>query len=102
MKIQLKKVQDEIENLINKISMANENVMKYINEKVEQLEQQRNTIQGQLNIIKNKNSEDISNDVIRATLTDWDNLSFDDKKLIANTFIKKVLIYDDRLDIVYK
>lgn len=102
LKIQLKKVQDEIENLINKIPMANENVMKYINEKVEQLEQQRNTIQSQLHIIKNKNSEEISNDIIRATLTDWDNLSFDDKKLIANTFIKKVVVYDDRLDIVYK
>ena len=55
-----------------------------------------------VNPIKNKNSEDISNDIIRATLTDWDNLSFDDKKLIANTFIKKVVVYDDRLDIVYK
>lgn len=102
LKIQLKKIQDEIENLINKISMANENVMKYINEKVEQLEQQRYAIQNQLNAIKNKNFEDISDDIIRATLTNWDNLSFDYKKLIARTFIEKVIVYDDKLDIVYK
>ncbi len=101
-KIQLKKVQDEIESLINKIPMANEKVMKYINEKVELLEQQRCVLQNQLNVIKNNNFESISDDMIRATLTNWDNLSFEDKKLIASTFVEKVIIYDDRLDIVYK
>lgn len=101
-KIQLKKVQDEIESLINKIPMANEKVMKYINEKVELLEQQRCVLQNQLNVIKNNNFESISDNMIRATLTNWDNLSFEDKKLIASTFIEKVIIYDDRLDIVYK
>ena len=102
LKIQLKTVQDEIENLISKISMANEKVMKYINEKVDELEQKKFSIQNHLNKIEANNFESVSDDIIKSILTDWESLSFADKKRIANIFIEKVNVYDDKLDIVYK
>lgn len=102
LKIQLKKIKNEIENLINKIPMANEKVMSYINEKVNELDQQQINIQNQINLLKNNEFENISDEVIKSTLTNWNNLTFEDKKLIARTFIEKVIVYDDRLDIIYK
>lgn len=102
LKIQLKKVQNEIENLVNKIPMANEKVMNYINEKIDELDFQRISIQNKISSFKSSDFENISDDVIKSTITNWDNLTLEDKKLIARAFIEKVIVYDNKIDIIYK
>lgn len=41
-------------------------------------------------------------ELLRKALIDWSNFSFEEKKYIAHIFIEKVIIYNDKIDIIYK
>ncbi len=101
LKIRLKNIQNEIDEYVLQIPKASEKVMQLINEKVESMIQQRSEIQNQLIALQKNSYENISEETVKKALTDWDNLSFEDKKLIAQTFIEKVVIYNDDIKIYY-
>lgn len=102
LKIELTKTEDEIKNLVNKIPMANDSTMKYINIRIEELENLRQETQQQLLLIKNESPKNLSSEMIKRVLSDWNGLSFSEKKYVANSFIEKVVVWNDDVDIVYK
>lgn len=102
LKIKIKKIQDEIDNLIDKVSMANEDVMKLINKRVKSLTVQRQELLMRIAAFSSDDLQLLSDEVLKKALTDWGKLSFGEKKLIANTFISNIIITDEEVRINYK
>ena len=102
LKIELIKIEDEINSLMDKLSNANETLFQYINNRIVQLDQNKKEIEKQ--IAENREQRiDISNpELLQRALTDWENFSFEEKKYIARLFIDKIIIYNDKIDIIYK
>lgn len=102
LKIQLLKIEDEIENLLSKIQNANKTLFKYINEHIEKLDVEKEKIQKKINEKKSNSVEIIDPELVSRVLSEWEDFSFEEKKFIAHMFIEKIIIYNGKLDIIYK
>lgn len=102
LKLQILKIDKQIENLLNQIAESNEVVMKYINKKIASLDNTKNTILEEVKKIALENSKSQPiNDIIER-VEDWNNLSLENKKEICGYFINKVLIKDNEIEIDWK
>ena len=102
LKMRLSSLESEIEALLEKIPGANDILMRYINQKIEELDRKKNELLKELDFEKSKEAEIISPETVSKALNDWSSFSFDEKKLIAQTFIEKIVIYNGYIDIIYK
>ena len=102
LKIELVKVEEEISGLMAKLANANDTLFRYINERIEELDTKRQELERKLG--KNKENEltEISSELVIRALTEWDNFEFEEKKLLAQSFIEKVVIYNGDMEIIYK
>jgi len=102
---ELTKCNVQIENLINSIAEGNITVSKYINQKIEEIEKQKENILSNLrNIAENNDMQDndylieyIKNINKKLNTTDFEEL-----KTICKTVIEKIIITDRNIDIHYK
>ena len=102
LKIRAVKIEEEIEGLLSKLPNANDTLFEYINSKVEKLDKEKREIEKELISEAYDSSDLIDEETIERALTDWDSFQFDEKKLIAQTFIDKIIIYNGEMDIIYK
>lgn len=95
-KIELKKVEDEIDNLIQKIKdgSANDVLMNYINREIERLNTKRNEISERMFIPKQKQ--------VKMPKIEFDELGLVEKHLVAQNYIDRVLIKGSEIEIVWK
>lgn len=94
-KIELEKINQKIDKLIVSLSEASEITMKYINSEIEKLDKKRNELLKNIDSPK-ADAPNKFKDVI------FNQLSFDEKKLVVNQFIEKILVFDDEIEIVWK
>ena len=102
---ELTKYDIQIENLINSIADGNVIISKYINEKIEEIEKQKEIIISKLNELKNDNQIEDNNYLIEYIKTINDKLAstdFEELKNICKTVIDKIVITDENIDIHYK
>lgn len=97
LKIELYKIETEIENLINNLSSANEILLKYANKKIIELDNKKIEI---LNTINEKRIKPININI--PNLNDWENLSSDIKKNFVNKIINRILIFNNSIEIEWK
>ena len=100
-KIRLAKIEEEMQGLLNQVAKAGETLLQYIGKRVEALDAEKRELQKELNGIKAKETEIPDTSLIDKALTSWDSLTFDEKKSIAHTFIEKIIVYNENLDIIY-
>jgi len=100
-KLKLANIEMEINDLISKVSRANEVLMKYISDRILKLDIERNELYENLmkltNIEKRSDINKIENYIVR-----WDEFTFDDKRIILDTLIKVIRISEDAIDIEWK
>lgn len=102
---QIIKIDIQIQNLINSIAEGNITISKYINQKIENLEKEKQNISSQLSTIIEKNNitddnyliEYVKNINEKINTTDFEQL-----KLLCHTIIDKIVITDKNIDIHYK
>ncbi len=94
-KIELEKIDQKIEKLISSLAEASDISMKYINREIEKLDKKRNELLKSLDSSKPK-VPDKFRDVI------FEQLSFDEKKLVVSQFIEKIMVSDDEIEIIWK
>ena len=102
LKIQLVQIEEKINNFIEQIGNANNVVMQYINQNVAELDEKKKDIISQ--IMKLNNANDTPNyDGIELDkcIEDWDKYSISERKIIAKTFIKRVDITDDSVEVIF-
>lgn len=102
LKIRLVKIQEEITNLMDKVAVANDVLFNYINTRITQLDKEKKEIERAMLDEKAKQKNEATPEFIRKALNDWEGMSFDEKKAIANVFIDKVIIYNGDIDIAFK
>lgn len=101
-KLKIIEIDEKISNLINQLEEASAITAKYINERLEKLDAEKNELGQKLNSdldnkIKNKKIMDLVN-----TFESWDILNFEDKKSAAKTLINKIYLDEGKIDIDWK
>ena len=94
-KIEIEKIDQKIEKLIASLIEASDISMKYINGEIEKLDKKRNELLKNLSYPKTEAPNKFK-DVI------FDQLSFEEKKIVVNQFIEKIMVFEDEIEIVWK
>ena len=88
----------KIENLVINLEQAGTSALKYINKRIEELDNEKTQLEAEMNTC-NYQIESI----VLPNLTDWSSKSLDDKKEIARSLIEKVSIdYKNNITIAWK
>lgn len=97
-KIQLTQIEEEIEALLSKVSGAGNVLMKYINEKVSELDTQRNTLQEEISILDDADA-DYGQNQLSDHVKMWEYLDCRDKQAVVDALIQVIRIADGKMEI---
>lgn len=95
----------QINNLIDSIAEGNTVISKYINQKIEDLENQKQNFSTQLNNLNKKSNLNDDNSLIEYIKNINEKLNsnnFEELKVLCKTVIDKIIITDKNIDIHYK
>lgn len=95
----------KIENLINSIADGNAVISKYINQKIEEIEKQKEEITIKLKKIKENselNSDNYLIEYVKNINEKLNTTDFEELKNICKTVIDKIVVTDENIDIHYK
>ena len=100
-KIRLTQIDEEINELLAKVAGANSVLMKYINDKIAELDAARQTLQEELLA---ETVTDATGKVRQITnhVEKWDSLSFEDKQAVVDTLIKVIRIANENIEITWR
>ena len=100
-KIRLTQIDEEINELLSKVAGANNVLMKYINDRIAELDAARQSLQEELlaETVTNTTGKvkQITNHVGK-----WDSLSFEDKQAVVDTLIKVIRIANGNIEITWR
>lgn len=102
---ELVKLDIQINNLINSIAEGNTIIAKYINQKIEDLENNKQKINMKLNQLVIDDDFENNNSLIEYVKNineKLDSKNFEELKLLCKTVIDKIIITDQNIDIHYK
>ena len=108
--IQLNQVQTEIDNLMQTITQGNSILVKYINEKIVELDNKKSTLSARLSEIDHGNTRDQEelsllrylNDTLDDIPDILTNGTFDEIKNLCHLLVKKIVFHKDgRIEIEY-
>jgi hypothetical protein len=100
--VELAQVEAEIEKLLDTLSGANKTLLAYANSRIEELDEKKQSL---LKAIADVSVEAVSPEQIKRVtgyLDNWDNVSFDEKRLTADILISIVKATSDDVDIEWK
>lgn len=104
--IEMKEIERSIALLIDTITNgdADKVTMGYINQKVRELDNKKKSLVDEVNrLLEEKESRHNGDyDVLVGVMSVWDTLSFDDKRNVIELLIEKILVYSDRIEIIWK
>ena len=94
LRIEIGKLDDKIAALVDRIEEADSALMKHINNKVSELDSQKQLLNQELAKIE-KSVPVFSIDEITNCMRVWDIMSFDDKRAIVKILVRKIFITED-------
>lgn len=100
-KVEISKVESEISSLVDKISDANEHLMKYINDRVSELDKKKYELENQLDNLQH-GDQDSPIKQLSNCMKVWEAMSIDDKISVARLLIQKITLYSGRTHIEWK
>ena len=91
----------EIRNLLDKVALANDTLMKHINDRIEALDSEKAELEQKLNKLKRKHKA-IDTEPLAEPLERWDELTVQEKRNIAGKIIDVIRVSDDTgIDITF-
>lgn len=99
-KIRLTQIEEEIEELLSKVSGASGVLMKYIDEKISQLDTERKALQEEI-VTANVTDTEGRLKQITNHVKAWETLSFEDRQAVVDTLIKVIRIADGNIEITW-
>jgi hypothetical protein len=100
--VELLQVEAEIEKLLDTLSGANAALLSYANTKIEELDEKRQSL---TKAIADMSAEAVSPEHIQKIsgyLQDWDNVSFEDRRLVVDGMISNMKATGENLQIAWK
>lgn len=101
LKIEEQKLGAEINNIVEKYINASETMQKYLNEKIEELENRKKTIANEILELNCEKPLTFDVEEIKLLSNNWDSLDMETKKQIAKLFIKRITYTDEELNIEF-
>lgn len=100
--IQKEKVNTEIDNVLKALTETNSSVaMSYIENKIAELDARKKQIEEEIETEQRKiQSKEVPLQITNA-MSKWNKMSFDDKKAVISLLVDKILVYDDRTEIIW-
>lgn len=100
-KIRLTQIDEEINDLLSKIGSANNILMKYINDKVSELDTERQNLQEEMVTLT---CSDTENHIGQITdhVKKWESISFEDKQAVVDALIKVIKVANGNIEITWK
>ena len=100
-KIRIAEIDKEITSLLSKVADANKTLMNYLNNRIEELDKEKQSLQEKLvESTANKPAQKL--DKITDYVSKWTDLSLEDKQKIADILIKVIYIDEDVIEIEWK
>ena len=100
LKIKIDNIDTDISSLVDKISEADNLTMQYINQRIQELHNQKSNLQFEIDKIEqhytDKNTEIKQ---LKNVMKLWDKLTFEDKVGVINLLIKKIVVYPEKTEI---
>ena len=99
------KIEIQINNLISALAEGSSTVSKYINDKIEQLENNKQQLVAKINQLESETDIIENSDIIKYIQNINEKLdinNFEEMKKICNILIDKIVITDENIDIHYK
>lgn len=101
LKVQLANCEERIDDLVKKIPKASDRTMKYINECLEQLDQEKCQLNEEILKLSDTPISDDFN-VITKHAEQWETISFNDKQKVIDTLIDVIKIANGQITIDWK
>ncbi|MGN1044288.1 MAG: recombinase family protein [Acutalibacteraceae bacterium] len=100
-KMQLVKVNNEIDELLSKIIGSNKTLMNYINNKIEELDREKQRLQEEILVLSADSKE---NNICKITnyMDNWDEIEIQDKLFTIDSLISVIVISENDVKIKWK
>ena len=102
LKIQLTKVNEQINNLIEGLANGNTKLLPYLNAKISELDDEKAEIEAAILQKSLEHRKTTNTDAILDKIEHWDELNFEEKRDTAKAMIDKVLVSADEIGIQWK
>lgn len=93
-------IDDEITSLLKKISSANETVMKYINDRIAELDAEKKELDTEIVSLESNRANDVGE--ISGYIKHWDELSVSDKITVVDCLIERITASKESIEIKWK
>ena len=100
-KIRLTQTEEEIKELLSKISGAGDVLMKYIDEKISKLDAERNALLEEIRMETPPDAADKKKQVTNHAKL-WETLPLEEKQAVADILIRVIRIADGRMEIIWR
>ncbi len=102
LKMRFETINSQINNLADKFAETSAAIGKVLEEKMESLISERDAVREEMNNLGEAAKPELAYETIIPLLDNFSNMPLDIKREIARQFIVKVLLWEDRIEIVWK
>ena len=92
----------DIRKLVDMLMQADETSMKYIQEKIRELDGNKQCKLDEIQRLKSNRANNLNLGELHNVMNLWDKLSFDDKRGVAELLIEKISVYPKSVEIIWK
>ncbi len=102
LKMRLENLNEQINNIVNRLAETSAAVGKVLEEKLESLLLEKSDLETELNSLSPTDKPSLSFAEVLPLLGEFDDMPLEIKRNIAGLFIKKILLWDSEIEIVWK
>ena len=102
LQVELAQVQVEIESLIDTLTGANPVLLSYVNKKIEELDNRKQTLVKEIATLSADSISPEQLERISGYLDNWENLGFDDKRQVVDALISAIHATSENIHIIWK
>ena len=95
-------IENSIDILLERLTEADSTTASYINQKIKSLDSEKTAILQQISRIEEAESQLPDFKALTNVMSVWNKLSFDDKRSVVQLVIEKILVFPDKVEIIWK
>ncbi len=102
LKMRLETVSTQIDNLVDRIAETSSAIGKVLEEKLESLIKERESVEAEIRKYSSGAPQALTYKDVLPLLAEFDEMPVENRSTIARQFIQKILLWDDKIEIVWK
>lgn len=102
LKMRLETVSTQIDNLVDRIAETSSAIGKVLEEKLESLIKERESVETEIRKYSSGTPQALTYKDVLPLLAEFDEMPVENRSTIARQFIQKILLWDDKIEIVWK